>query len=66
MHIQKFCEMFQYLLTTYTSDIIAGDFNYDLLKVAQKNCLEIFTDHFQMVNKPTYIGILDRSCLYKF
>ena len=66
MHTQKFCEMFQYLLATYTIDIIAGDFNYDLLKVSQKNCLEIFTDHFQMVNKPTYIGILDRSCLYKF
>ena len=33
MHMQEFFQMLQYLLATYSVDIIAGDFNYDLLKV---------------------------------
>ena len=48
--------MFQYLLATNSIDIIAGDFKYDLLKVSQNKCLDIFTDHVQMVNKPILIS----------
>ena len=46
----------QYLLKTNSIDIIAGDFNYELLKVLQNNFLDTFTDHFEMVNKPTHIS----------
>ena len=48
--------MLQYLLATYSIDIIAGNFNYDLLKVLQNKFLDIFTDHLQTVNKPTHIS----------
>ena len=40
----------------YSIDIIAGDFNYDLLKVSENKFLDIFTDCVQMVNKPTHIS----------
>ena len=33
--MQKNFQMLQYLLATYSIDIIAGDLNYDLLKVSQ-------------------------------
>ena len=45
MHIQEFFQMLQNLLATNSIDIIAGDFNYDLLKVSQNTFLDIFTDH---------------------
>ena len=48
--------MFQYLVATYSTDIIAGDFNYDLLKALENNFLNIFSDHVHMVNKPTHIS----------
>ena len=48
--------MLQCLLTTNFIDIIAGNFNYDLLKVSQNKFLDVFTDHVQMVNKPTHIS----------
>ena len=35
---------------------MAGDFNYDLFKVLQNKFLDIFTDHVQMINKPTHIS----------
>ena len=47
--------MLQYLSATNSIDIIAGDFNYDLLKVSENKLLDIFTHHVQMVNKPTYL-----------
>ena len=56
MHMQELFQMLQYLLATYFIDIIAGDFNYDLLKVLQNKFLDIFTDHVQIVNKPTRIS----------
>ena len=56
MHIQEFFQMLQYLLAKYSIGIIAGDFNYDLLKVSQNKFLDVFTDHVQMVNKPTHIS----------
>ena len=31
--MKEFLQMLQYLVATYSIDIIAGDFNYDLLKV---------------------------------
>ena len=46
----------QYLLAANSVDIIAGDFNCNLLKVIENKLLDIFTDHVQMVNKPTHIS----------
>ena len=40
--------MLQCLVATNSIDIIARDFNYDIL--------DIFTDHAQMVNKSTYVS----------
>ena len=57
MHMEEFLQMLQYLLPTHSIDIIAGDFNYDPLKVPQNNFLDIFTDHVQMVN-------ISRSLIY--
>ena len=48
--------MLQYLLARYSIDIIAGDFNYDLLKMSQNKFLDIFTDHVQIVNKSITIS----------
>ena len=56
MHMQEFFQMLQYLLVTNSTDIIAGDINYDYLKVSQNNFLYIFTDHVQMANKPAHIS----------
>ena len=57
MHMQEFFKMLQYLVATYSIDIIAGDF--DLLKVLENKLLDIFTDHAYMVNKLTHIsGVL--------
>ena len=57
MHVQEFFQISQYLLATNSIDIIAGDFNYDLLKVSQNKFLGIFTDNVQMVNKPKDISV---------
>ena len=54
--MQEFSQLMQYLLAANSIDIIAGDFNYDLLKVIENKLLDIFTDHVQMVNKPTHIS----------
>ena len=56
MQMPGFFQMLQYLVATYSIDIIAGGFNYDLLKVLENKLLDIFTDHLQMVNKPTHIS----------
>ena len=49
-------QMLRYLVSTYSINIIARDFNYDLLKVLQNKFLDIFADHVQMVNNPTHIS----------
>ena len=54
--MQEFFQVLQYLLATKSIDIIAGDFSYDLLIVSKYNFLNIFTDHFKMANKPTFIS----------
>ena len=54
--MQEFVQMLQYLLATISTDIIAEDFSYGLLKVLQKKFLDIFTGNVQMVNKPTHIS----------
>ena len=46
----------QYLLAANLLAIIAGDFNYNLLKVLENKSLDYFTDHHQTVNKPTHIS----------
>ena len=56
MQMQEFSQVLQYLVASYSIDIIAGDFNYDILKVPENKLLDIFTDHVQMVNKPTLIS----------
>ena len=56
MHLLEFFQMLQYLLATNSIYIIARDFNYDILNVPQNDFLGFFTDHAQMVNKPTHIS----------
>ena len=56
MQIQEFFKILQYLVATYSIDIIAGECNYYLLKVLENNLLDIFTDHVQMVNKSTHVS----------
>ena len=67
MHIREFFQILQYLLATNSIDIIAGDFNYDLLKVSQNKFLDIFTDHVQIVNKSTHISgsLIDHAYIKK-
>ena len=43
--MQVFFQMLKYLLAGNSIDIIAGYFNYDLLKVSQNSFLDIFTSH---------------------
>ena len=55
--MQKFFQMLQYLLATNSIHILAGDFNFDLLKVSENNLfLSHLTEHVQNVNKPTHIS----------
>ena len=53
MHMQEFFQMLQYLLATYSIDIIAGNFNCDLLKVSQNKSLD---RRCPGGNKPTHIS----------
>ena len=46
----------QYLLAANSLDIIAGDLNYDFLKMLENKPLDYFRDHHQTVNKPTHIS----------
>ena len=56
MRMQEFFQMLQYLLATNSVDIVAGDFNFDLLKVSEnKLLLNHFMVHFPIVNTPTQI-----------
>ena len=49
--------MLQYLLATNSLDIVAGDVSFDLLKMLENNLLlNHFTEHVQIVNKPTHIS----------
>ena len=58
--MQEFFQMLQYLLATNSIDIVAGDFNFDLLKVSENNLfLNHFTEHVQIVNKSAYIWVID-------
>ena len=43
--MQVFFQILKYLLAANPIDIVAGYFNYDLLKVSQNNFLDIFTSH---------------------
>ena len=60
--------MLQYLLATNSVDIVAGDVNFDLLKMLENNLLlNHFTEHVQIVNKPTHISatLIDHVCIKK-
>ena len=67
MRVQSIFNMFQYLPTLCSIDIIARDFNYDLLKVLKNKLLGIFTDQVQTVNKPTHISrpSINHFCITK-
>ena len=41
----------QYLLTANSIDILAGNLNFDLLKVSEKKFSEYFTGHIHAVNQ---------------
>ena len=57
MQMQEFFQMLEYLLATNSIDIVAGDFNFDLLEVSKNNLFSNhFTEHVQIVNKPTHIS----------
>ena len=57
MRMQEFFQMLQYLLATNSVDIVAGDFNLDVLKVSENNLLlNHFMEHVQIVNKPIHIS----------
>ena len=49
--------MYQYLLASNSIELLTGNFN-DHLQVSQNKLLDIFTDHVQMVNKPTHTSAL--------
>ena len=60
--------MLQDLLATNSVDIVAGGFNFDLLKVSENNLLlNIFMEHVQIVNKPTHISgsLIDHAYIKK-
>ena len=59
--------MLQYLLAKNSIDIIAVDFNYDLLKVSQNKLLDIFTGHVQIANKPAHLcgSVIDHVYIKK-
>ena len=46
--MQEFFQVLQYLIATNSINIIAGDLNYELLKVYQNGNLDIFTDQMFM------------------
>ena len=48
--MQKFSQTLQYLVGTYSVDIIAGNLSYDILKVSENRLLDIFRDHVQKIN----------------
>ena len=56
MQMPGFFQILQYLIATHSIDITTGDFSYDLLKLLENKFLDIFTNHLQMVNKPTQIS----------
>ena len=47
MPMQEFFQMLQYLLSTESIDVVARDFNHNLVKLLENKFLDIFTDRFQ-------------------
>lgn len=54
--MQHFFQILQYILGANTIDIIAGDLNYNILQILENKHKGIFTDNFQMANKPSDIS----------
>lgn len=67
MHMQKSFQILQVLLAINSITIIAEDLNYNLLKASQNKFLDIFTDDFQMLNKPTHTSrsLIDHDSVKK-
>ena len=49
-------QMSQYLVVTYSTEIIVGNFSYDFLKVFETELLDVLPDDVQMVNESAYIS----------
>ena len=47
MHMREFFQLLKYVLEKNSIDIIAGDFNYDLLKVSENKFLDILYTYTQ-------------------
>ena len=64
--MQEFSQLMQYLLGANSIDVKAGDFNYDRVTVTEKKTY-IFTNHFNIVNKPTHMSglLLDQVYIKK-
>ena len=63
--MQEFFQLLQYLLATNSIYIIAGDFNYDSLKVSKNKRLDIFTDHVQKkISQHISESLIDHAGLY--
>ena len=68
MRMDKFFQMLQYLLAANSVDIVAGDFNFELLKVSENNLLlNNLTEYVQIVNKSTLItgSLIDHVYIIK-
>ena len=64
MQMQEVIRMLQYFLATISIDIIAGDFNFDILKESENKLSDILTPFPDSKQTSTYIWIFDRACLY--
>ena len=51
LEMQTFSQLMQCLLAVTSTDIVVGDFNYDLLNVTENKLIDIFTGYVRIVNK---------------
>lgn len=56
MSFDDFCRLIKYLLPTTSSYVIAGDFNYDLLKIFSSKLLDHMRRYIQTVTEPRHIS----------
>ena len=56
MTLEEFREILDYLIAANAVDLIAGDFNYDLLKTSQNKLIDCLKDYIQLDQEPTHIS----------
>ena len=67
MRMKECFQMLQYLLATNSVEIVAGDFNFDLLKVPKNNLLlNNFMEHVQIVNNWAVLRCIFVLLIYSF